>query len=162
MKSFKRNSYIFIQENAFENVIWEMAALLSQPQCVNTLGPRQNQRYFADDIFKCIFVNENVWIPIKISLKFVSKGPINNIPTLVQIMAWCQPGDKLLSEPMMISLMTHICVTRPQWVKERCNINSMAKLGATKHLMLLSPAEPNDMPSVCNNLQSSSIQNMAD
>ena len=25
----------------------------------------------ADDIFKCIFLNENVWISIKISLKFV-------------------------------------------------------------------------------------------
>ena len=32
-----------------------------------------------DDIFKCIFLNENVWIMIKITLKFVSKGPINNI-----------------------------------------------------------------------------------
>ena len=39
----------------------------------------------------------------KISLKFVSKGPINNIPALVQIMAWPRPGDKPLSEPMMVS-----------------------------------------------------------
>ena len=53
---------------------------------------------------------------IKISLKFVPKGPINNIPTLVQIMTWRRPGDKPLSEPMMVSLMTHICVTRPQRV----------------------------------------------
>ena len=56
---------------------------------------------FADDILKCIFLNEKVWISIKISLKFVPKGPINNIPTLVQIMAWCQICDKPLSEPMM-------------------------------------------------------------
>ena len=84
---------------------------------VNTLRPRQNGRHFADDIFKCIFLNENIWIPIKISLKFVPKGPINNIPALVQIMAWPCLGDKPLSEPMMISLTTHICVTRPQWVK---------------------------------------------
>ena len=82
----------------------------------NTLRPRQNGRHFADDIFKCIFVIENVWILIKISLKFVPKGPIPNIPTLVQIMAWCRPGDKPLSEPTMASLLTHICVTRPQWV----------------------------------------------
>ena len=85
---------------------------------VNTLRPRQNGRHFADDIFKCIFLNENVWIPIKISMKFVPKGPINNIPALVQIMAWRRPGDKPLSEPMMASLTTHICVTRPQWVKK--------------------------------------------
>ena len=50
---------------------------------LNTLRPRQNGRHFADDIFKCIFLIENVWIPIKISLKFVPRGPINNIPALV-------------------------------------------------------------------------------
>ena len=44
-------------------------------------------------------------------------GPINNIPALVQIMAWRRPGDKPLSGPMMFRLLTHICVTRPQWVK---------------------------------------------
>ena len=79
----------------------------------NSLRPRQNERHFTDDIFKCIFFNENVWIPIKISLKFVSQGPINNIPALVQIIAWRQPGDKPLSEPMMVRLLTYICVTRP-------------------------------------------------
>ena len=82
----------------------------------NTLRPGQNGRHFADDIFKCIFLNKNVWIPIKISLKFVPKGPINNIPALVQIMAWHRSGDKPLSETMMVRLPTHICVTRPQWV----------------------------------------------
>ena len=84
---------------------------------VNTLRPRQNGRHFADDILKCIFLNENVWIPIKISLKFVPQCPINNIPALVQIMVWRRPGDKPLSGPMMVRLPTHICVTRPQWVK---------------------------------------------
>ena len=84
---------------------------------INTLRPRQNGRHFADDIFKCIFLNENAWMPIEISLKFVPEGPINNIPALVQTMAWRRPGDKPLSEPMMVSLLTHICVTRPQWVK---------------------------------------------
>ena len=84
----------------------------------NTLRPRRNEQHFADDIFKRIFFNENVWISIKISLRFVPKGPINNIPALVQIMAWRRPGDKPLSEPMMGSFLTHICVTRPQWVKE--------------------------------------------
>ena len=64
-----------------------------------------------------ILLNENIWISIAISLKFVPKGPINNIPALVQTMAWRRPGDKPLSEPMMISLLTHICVTRAQWVQ---------------------------------------------
>ena len=46
-------------------------------------------------------------------------GPINNIQTLVQVMVWRRPGDKPLSEPMMVRLPKHIyvyiyiCVTRP-------------------------------------------------
>ena len=68
--------------------------------CINTFRPRQNGRHFADDIFKCIFWNENVWISFKISMKFIRKGLINNNPALVQIMAWCRPGDKPWSESM--------------------------------------------------------------
>ena len=59
----------------------------------------------------------NVRISIKISLHSVPKGPINNIPALIQIMAWRRPGDKPLSEAMIVGLLTHICVARPQWVK---------------------------------------------
>ena len=70
------------------------------------------------NIFKRTFFNENVWISIKISLKFVPKGPINNIPALVQIMAWGCSGGKLLSKPMMVGVPTHICVTWPQWVNQ--------------------------------------------
>ena len=83
---------------------------------LNTLRPRQNGRHFTDDTFKRIFLNDNVGISIKISLKFVHKGPMNNIPALVQMMAWRRPGDKSLSEPMVVRLPTHICVTWPQWV----------------------------------------------
>ena len=90
-----------------------MATLLA---LINTLRPRQNGCHFPDDIFKCIFLNENVLFAIKISLTFVPRDLINNIPALVQIMAWRRPGDKPLSQPVMARLLTHICVTRPQWV----------------------------------------------
>ena len=83
---------------------------------LNTLRPRQNGRHFPDDIFKHILLNGNIRTFIQISLKFVPKGPINNISALVQMMAWHRLGDKPLSEPMMIILLTHICVTQPQWV----------------------------------------------
>ena len=89
----------------------------TRPQWVNTLRTKQNGCHFPDDIFKCISLNENEWIWIKIPLKFVPKGPVNNISTLVQRMAWRRPGNKPFSEPRIISLPTHICVTRPQWVK---------------------------------------------
>ena len=91
------------------------------PHRVNTLRPRQNGCHFADDTFKRIFLNENVIISTKISLKSVPKGPINNIPALVQIMAWRRPGDKPLSEAMMVRLLTHICVARPQWIGHNQN-----------------------------------------
>ena len=57
--------------------------------------------HIPDNIFKCIFVNENFKILIKISLKFVVKDPIKNIPAMVQIMAWHLTGGKPLSEQMM-------------------------------------------------------------
>ena len=84
---------------------------------LNTSRPRQNGCGFTDDTFKCIFLNENVRISIKNLLKFIPKGPIDNIPSLVQTMAWRRPGDKPLSEPMMVRLPMHICIVRPQWVK---------------------------------------------
>ena len=58
----------------------------------------------SDAIFECISLNENVWIMTKISLKFVPRGPINKIPLLVQIRAWRRPGDKPLTEQMLVSL----------------------------------------------------------
>ena len=69
------------------------------------------------------------------SLKFVPKCPINNIPALVQIMAWRRPGDKPLSEPVMVSLLTHICVTRPQWVNTlSCNNCAIMMLCLWEHI----------------------------
>ena len=50
----------------------------------------------TDDNFKCIFFNENVKIPIRISLKFGSRSPLDNKPTLVQVMAWRLVGAKPL------------------------------------------------------------------
>ena len=59
--------------------LWNFARSMA----VTTLRLRQNGCHFADNILKCIFLNENVWIPSEISLKFVPKGPIDNIPTFV-------------------------------------------------------------------------------
>ena len=95
---------------------------------INTLRPIQNGRQIPDDIFKYIFLNENVSISITISLKFAPKGPIENIPALVEIMAWHCPGDKPLSEPMMVCVLMHICITRPQWVNKVSNRNKTNNL----------------------------------
>ena len=77
---------------------------------------RDNMAAISQTTLSNAFLNENLWISIKISLKFVPKSPIDNIPALFQIMAWRRPGDKPLPEAMMVILLTHICVARPQWV----------------------------------------------
>ena len=64
---------------------------------VNTLKPKQDGRHFPDDILEWILVNENLWISNKVSLDFIPRDPINNIPALFTIMAWHRPGDKPLS-----------------------------------------------------------------
>ena len=66
--------------------------------------------------WSCIFLNENVWFSLEISFNFVRNVRINKISALVQILAWHIPGNMPLSEPMVVNLLTHICVTRPQWL----------------------------------------------
>ena len=55
---------------------WQRTASCKLITLISTLSPRKNERHFADFIFKHIFLNEDIWIPIKISLKFVPKGSI--------------------------------------------------------------------------------------
>ena len=55
----------------------------------------------ADNIYKCIFLNEIDRIPIPILLKFVPRNPIDNKPALVQVKVWRRTGDKPLPEPML-------------------------------------------------------------
>ena len=74
---------------------------------INTPEAKTKWQPFRRRPFKCIFLNENIWILINISQKFVPKRRINNISALVQIMAWCRLGNKPLSDPMMVSLLTH-------------------------------------------------------
>ena len=62
---------------------------------------RWNSRHFPDSIFKYIFLNENVWISITISLKFVPKGSTNNIQALVQIMAFRRRNDATITGAYM-------------------------------------------------------------
>ena len=108
--------------------------LLLTPQCVNMLHknracvfvstahllfdtsrPRQNRRHFPET-FSNAFLNENVWILLNISLKFVPMLRINNIPASFHIMGQRRSGDTPVSKSMMAISPTHICVNRSQWV----------------------------------------------
>ena len=70
---------------------------------------------FPRQYFQMHLLENNVIITIDIPIKFVPKGPTNNIATFVQVMAWLRPGDKPLAQPRMVRLQRHIWVTRPKW-----------------------------------------------
>ena len=108
---------------------WLLGVPLSRQHCliINTMRPSQSGSLFPDDIFKYISMNENVWISNKIEPKFVPKGSINNIPTLVQIMAWHHQVTSHYLKQWWSSFMTQICVTWPQWVKCQSLVKDMAK-----------------------------------
>ena len=101
----KQGSVTFRCVICLTSSLWNNSASQCLQVClkdINTLRLKQNDCHFPDENFKCIFLNENVWFTSKISLKFNPQGPINNIPALVQIMAWWWSGTKPLSEPMMV------------------------------------------------------------
>ena len=79
---------------------------------VDTLKPGHYGRHIEKTLSNA-FSEKSLYL-IKISQKFIPNGPIDNITAMVQIMAWCQPGAKSLSEPMMAILPMHMCITRPQ------------------------------------------------
>ena len=87
------------------------------------ISPWKNGCYFADDIFKRIFSNENVRISIQFALRFVPKCPIDNKSALVQVKAWRLFGAKPLPDKCWPSSTTDICgigwdeLTRPSLIQ---------------------------------------------
>ena len=77
-------------------------------------GPVTRKMFPCYDVimFKFIFLNKNYNILTQISIKYVPKGPINKEQSLVKIMALCQTGDKLLSDPI-IALFTYAYMHHP-------------------------------------------------
>ena len=86
--------------------------------CLYKLAPEQNGRHFADDIFKCSLLNENVCILIQISLMFALKSLVNDVST--------GSGNDLVPDRRQAITWTSgvTCstmpygITRPQWVKQ--------------------------------------------
>ena len=112
-----QNSYIFIHENALENVVRKLAAILSRPQCVNSSHPWMKWPSFHKRHFQIYSHNEKCCILIRISWKFVPKGLIDNKSALVQVMAWCQTSDRPLSEPMLSQFTDIYVALVGRWVK---------------------------------------------
>ena len=76
------------------------------------------------DIFQTTFLKARYWMKMyKFRLRFLGRLFLG-VPALVQMITWRRAGDEPLTEPMMICLLTHICVTRPQWVKD-CDVSQL-------------------------------------
>ena len=74
--------------------------ILTYFQLINTSKPARYYCLITAGTIKVISLYLHLRILIKISVKFVTKGPINDMLALVQIMAWCRKGVKPLSKPM--------------------------------------------------------------
>ena len=79
---------------------------------LNTLTPRQNGRHFAYDIFHSIFLNENSHISIELSVNFVPSVQLTLFNHWFRY--WLDASN--YRKQWCNVLLTHICVTRLQWV----------------------------------------------
>ena len=115
--------------NGCNDLLWINVSLCwYRNQAANTLRPRKNCRRSANGISKCIFLNESVWMSLKVSLKFVRKFWIHNVlDILIQIMTWRRPGDThYLNRWGLVSdaYMRHNQLTASKWfVQDRTVID---------------------------------------
>ena len=91
----------FFYKKIHLQIVCKMLTICSGCDVLTHLPLDKMATILADNNFKCIFLNENDRIPIRISLEFVPRSPIDNKPALVQVMAWHLTGNKPLSEPVV-------------------------------------------------------------
>ena len=84
---FSRISNIFIQENAFEIVVCEKAAILSQPQWVNSFSPGRCGINSELVILKLIWRRDILSISREIVLRWMQQTTFDDKSALVQVMA---------------------------------------------------------------------------
>ena len=88
---------------------------------LNTLRPRQNDRHCEDHIFKRIFLIEIYCICIRNSLKYIYVSRVQ-LSSCQGWFRWCLGAEQATSHYLKQywhGLLTHICVTRPQWINTR-------------------------------------------
>ena len=109
---------VCLQEFLQMYLVWYWTPFAENFRALLTNWGRDKMAY---EIFKCTFLDETCCILIKknISVKYVRKGPIDNNPAFVQIMAWRRKATSHSLTQWWPRLLTHICVSRPQWVKTR-------------------------------------------
>ena len=115
----QKQSLVKVNQDIFAFVlsytVFDMSGVFIQHWILTHWG-RDEMDNNSQTTFSNVFSSMKMFV--QISLKLASRDLIKNIPALVQIMDWRRPGDKPLSETMMVSIPTHICVTRPQGFKQ--------------------------------------------
>ena len=108
--------YIILQKVLHIDCLCIHVTRMRHNTSVNTLRPRQKAVILhttVSNVLSSMKINE---FRLKLQLNVLTK-----IQVLVLIMACCRPGDKPLSELMLVRLLMHICLTQPQWVKQCVN-----------------------------------------
>ena len=98
--NFNKYSYFFVQENAFENVICEKAAILSQPQCVKEQHLEMTRAHTGSH-FYCDF---SEWKP----LDFHSEKSNKNVDNLAAARGNVWRGGGCLSKAHMCKRLTRV------------------------------------------------------
>ena len=118
--NFNRNSYISIQENAFENVVCEMVAILSRPQCVKDIINKQKSKVE----FTTYFLNNGrhaedaKYIADKFNEYFTEIGP--NLASGINVSNKA-PFNTYLSSPCTSSFQCRVGMSVPNCHKDICN-----------------------------------------
>ena len=113
-----KNLCIFIQENAFENVVWKMAAILPRPQWVNWLAAEKCWYDFRNGIFNLALLINIFRFDHYNSLRWIPLDPTDDKSILVQVMAWCRQATSHYLSQYWTKSMLPYGITGPQWVKE--------------------------------------------
>ena len=90
---------------------YTVGCLLVSLLSLNASPPGQNGRHFADEIFRCISVNETFCILIRISLTFVAKGLIDNMSALVRFMVYSHAISQSLKLYVKYNLLLDSLIT---------------------------------------------------
>ena len=119
--NFLKNSPIFIIESSTFNILAFQKALHTIYSNLKKIVLDLVKAFAAFEVGLNLDQGQGVysgWADVDGSsqLRLCHKRIIDVMGSLVQIMSWCRPGDKPLFEPMMVILLTYVCVTGTQWV----------------------------------------------
>ena len=105
-------------------VVCIIIVIINASCCLKTMRPRQDCRHFQDAIFKSFFVKENIWISIQILLKCVPGVKLTIFQHWFRKWLGAEQVARHYFNRCLYALLSHICVTRPQWVFKKSEFDN--------------------------------------